>query len=131
MARENLGIDDGLRPSWLAANRLYTNRKRIGTAALVLFAVFNLLDLATTSFALANGFREAYLPSLVIMGAAGSLGYAVAKIGYSLLLVWCARLVWRRMDRMGTKSSLAILTLCLATLAVIISAVVNNLAVLW
>lgn len=131
LARENSGAGDSLGFGWSIANPLYDNRKQVAAGLLILYAAFNLLDLFTTALALANGFVEANLPSLMIMGATGSLGYALAKLGYSLLLLWNARFLWRRLDRMSMRASLVILVLCFVMLVAGTSTVVNNVAVLW
>lgn len=131
MVRENPAVRAGLNSGWLAASAGRANRGQLGAALLALCAVFNTLDLITTSIALARGFTEEYPPSLIIMEATGPFGYSLAKIGFSFLLLGGAWFMWRRLDRLSPRESFLVLTLCLLVLAVTVCPVVNNVAALW
>jgi hypothetical protein len=129
-ARDNSAVVVSVTPEGSAVALLCGIRKQVGVAMLILCAVFNLLDLVTTLLAVTRGFVETYLPSILIMDTVGPLGYAAAKVGFSILLLWNARTVWSSLDRLSAKSGLAVLVMCSVLLVAVASAVFNNLAIL-
>ncbi len=112
------------------AEAIYAYRRGAVVALLAVAAGLNLIDLASTYVALSKGFVETYTISSMVMGTTGMLGYGLAKVAFSLLLLWNARRFVNRLDRIGKKTSLVVLCLCFAAFAMYVAPVANNLYLL-